>query len=78
VALQKVKQWLKDRYQSVELEHDTLRVEMLNLDELRAGCEGTLLWMPGVARIRNVETALLAILMPGDQNIRWFYVSRSA
>lgn len=73
-ALQTVKRWLKDQHDSVEFEHDTLRVETQNLHELKADCEGTLLWMPGVAQLGSVETSILAIVNPGDRNIRWFYV----
>jgi hypothetical protein len=77
VALQTVKQWLKDKNDSVGFDHDTLRVETQNLHEIKADCEGTLLWMPGVAQLRGVETIILAIVNPGDQNIRWFYVRPS-
>jgi hypothetical protein len=67
-----------DQCSSMGLEHGALRVESQNLHELKANCEGTLSWMPGVALIKSVEMSTLAIIVPGDQNIRWFCVRQSA
>jgi hypothetical protein len=52
-----------------------LRIETQHIHELDAASDATLLWMPGVAQIKNVEASILAGLVPKDHNIRWCYVN---
>ncbi|SMQ49538.1 unnamed protein product [Zymoseptoria tritici ST99CH_3D7] len=71
-----IKGWLLNSVKEGALERRVIRMERLHLSDLPTETEGSLILLEYAAQADELRISILALVMPRDPNIRWFYSAK--